>query len=309
MRALPFDAVKGAYEQMWGQSPENFRFGAVVDQITVVDEPAAYVASHPTVPLIIGHQNDEWINDAVDFGTPDPGTIQDVANDYFPTNIGGWYPIASQNDFLQMLSLYPVPGQRKPVPVPLAVPSVDDFHEMVAFNTDYSYGCPARKLARAHDRSGSPTFRYVMTKKQPSPYFPYPAAAHMLQDFYLLDFKNGGPWDPGAPGSPEQLLSTQMTSYWANFARTGDPNGPGLPVWPRYRGDTESYIQFDTPIATGQQFHNTQCDFLDPFINSYLPIPSWVFDPSLSFQIISATYCGIPFLPRPNCSTKGYVGP
>lgn len=40
-------------------------------------------------------------------------------------------------------------------------------------------------------------------------------------------------WEPG-----DRALSEQIMSYWSNFARTGNPNGRGLPPWPRYEAAT-----------------------------------------------------------------------
>ena len=44
----------------------------------------------------------------------------------------------------------------------------------------------------------------------------------------------------------DRELSDQMSQYWANFAKTGDPNGDGLPQWPKYDRETETAIEFGT---------------------------------------------------------------
>ncbi len=43
-------------------------------------------------------------------------------------------------------------------------------------------------------------------------------------------------------------LSEIMQQYWVNFARTGDPNGEGLPYWPTVAEAPGQVMSFDTPV-------------------------------------------------------------
>jgi para-nitrobenzyl esterase len=46
-------------------------------------------------------------------------------------------------------------------------------------------------------------------------------------------------------------LSEKMMSYYSNFAKSGDPNGPGLPPWPQYTVEKKERIYFNDQITVG----------------------------------------------------------
>src|SRR5262249_25212617 len=63
----------------------------------------------------------------------------------------------------------------------------------------------------------------------------------------------------------DQAMSDLMRAYWVNFARTGDPNGPGLVDWPAFTPVTERVMQFDTIASVRPTPNMRQLKALDDY--------------------------------------------
>jgi para-nitrobenzyl esterase len=113
-----------------------------------------------------------------------------------------------------------------------------------ALASDMFIGLGTWKWVEVHRQTGgSPVYRYSFDRKIPVPAdnkvngVPATAAdvgarhaGEIEYVFGALDLSRPTVrWEPG-----DRKLSDAMTTYWANFARRGDPNGAGLPKWPRY---------------------------------------------------------------------------
>jgi len=46
----------------------------------------------------------------------------------------------------------------------------------------------------------------------------------------------------------DKILGQTMRTYWAQFARTGDPNAPGLRPWPAYRARPDQCFELGRTI-------------------------------------------------------------
>jgi hypothetical protein len=63
-----------------------------------------------------------------------------------------------------------------------------------------------------------------------------------------------------------------MTDYWTNFAKTGNPNGSGLPTWPQYNTASQPTLTLDDQIGGITGYHDQQCALLDSITEPF-PAP------------------------------------
>nr|XP_033797841.1 fatty acyl-CoA hydrolase precursor, medium chain-like [Geotrypetes seraphini]XP_033797842.1 fatty acyl-CoA hydrolase precursor, medium chain-like [Geotrypetes seraphini]XP_033797843.1 fatty acyl-CoA hydrolase precursor, medium chain-like [Geotrypetes seraphini] len=130
---------------------------------------------------------------------------------------------------------------------------------------DMMFVIPVVKTARYHRDSGLPVYLYQF-QHRPSAY------GDSRPDFVKADhadeigFVFGGPFLPtevsllSVATEEEKRLSRTMMKYWANFARTGNPNGEGLVDWPVY-DHREQYLELNLKQKTGKKLKDCRVTF------------------------------------------------
>jgi para-nitrobenzyl esterase len=177
------------------------------------------------VPMIVGSTRDElrlFVAFAVQFGVPfDDVSVQRLFDD----NYG--------EDAEEVRARYPNGDGPHAAAVAWA-----------RATTDQGFSC--RTLADARIYRG-PVYAYEFA----DPNAPMVAGGPTVPDFPFGAYHGSELlslfWEP--PGTAgQQELAGQMVQYWTRFAHTGAPNGPGLPAWPRFDGNT---VQSLAPGAVG----------------------------------------------------------
>ena len=129
---------------------------------------------------------------------------------------------------------------------------------------DLRFGWDMWAWARLHAGSSKNHVYYYAFNQHP----PFPAdsvyagwgASHFAELWYVFDHLDQESW---RWSEADRHLSQVMSDYWVNFARTGNPNAPGLPAWPAFTGTDANVMHLGGQTGVGGVANLTQLRIFD----------------------------------------------
>ena len=115
---------------------------------------------------------------------------------------------------------------------------------------DQLFGREMRTWARLQARTGrSKVFLYYFNQVPPLADAAWLGSQHGAEIPYAMNWVNGRHTPSVAWTDADRALAELVSSYWVNFATTGDPNGRGLPSWPAFTTSDERALALGPSVA------------------------------------------------------------
>jgi para-nitrobenzyl esterase len=129
--------------------------------------------------------------------------------------------------------------------------------------------------ARLQAASGKSAVYYYCFRQQP----PFPTdslyagwgASHFAELWYVFDHLNQEPW---RWSKADRKVAQAISRYWTNFARSGDPNGKGLPSWPAFTNTNGRVLSLGDPIKVADVANLSSLTVLDSVYASVRASPA-----------------------------------
>lgn len=219
---------------------EGLTFGLVVDGVAITEDPFALMAKGKTadVPLLVGTTADE----GTIFVMMSPlGNSKASLRTFVETIFG------AEAD--RILAAYPAETDAEVKP------------SLARLLGDALFIGPARAFIRSRSGFNSKSFLYTFTRVSPGAKSFGLGAYHGSELRYVFDTFDA----PGAMGltKDDRALGKKMSAAWVRFAKTGDPNGEGIPSWPAYTTANDAHLELGDTVREGNGLHRAECDLFD----------------------------------------------
>lgn len=219
LRKLPAETVVGGMNMASMHLARATHSGPMIDGEIVRESPQSALAAgrYAKVPFIIGANN-------VDIGFPRGTTMDEV--------------------------LAPFGAEREKAKAAYDPANTGDAR-LVGYliASDQMMIEPARFVARMFAAAGLPAYEYRFSYVAESKRKEMPGAFHATEIPYIFNTIDAVYGDKLTPN--DRALAEKANAYWASFAISGNPNGPGRPNWPLYSKDSDVLLNFtnDGPVA------------------------------------------------------------